>query len=528
MKLKHLIIFTCLLFYFPALSQPGDPGDDPDVSPISITPSPLNISLFQGDVEDRTLTIANNSGDNFSLSLSLKNTSHDTEEDEEFLIPPRLYSVDDFFGGSADERDPVTGFRINKIVLAKSTFGFAGIAFDGEFLYYSTNRNPGTIYKQIPQFKNNVVDSIFAPILATVRVSGLTYSGNHLYATSVGTNLIYQIDLTTGDLIDEIAMDGNGLGVAFGGNRGTIFAITSNTEIIEINLATKEIINRFPSPPRPKGIAYSNGVERLFVGEEFYAVYELDPDDGSEISYYEDFTAAMGADEGFGLKWLDFPSVTIDVPAQSSVQYELTFDASDLEPGLYNTTVQIAVNDEANSTVDLPVELRVSPIVEPLGVESFCTVASSGSNLWKIQNKNEFAVNATWKISGSGIENVIELQPGENVLSTLSTSEASDTLNIQWLDERNLQQEVIAISNNTVCDLRGLTASAVCTDNRDALRQWEIFNPNLFPVAVNWEVLGTEIGGSLEVENGITSLTTDASSAEESYTLQITWNTEDG
>lgn len=528
MKTHLFTLILITLFWLPTSAQPGGNSNDPDNTGISLDISSLNVSLFEGDLEKRTITIDNSSSNDIAIGLSLNNTSHHTASNEEFLIPPRIFSVDDFFGSSAEERDPATGYRSTLIVLPKNGHDFSGLAFDGEFLYFSTSSNPGTIYKQIPQFKNNLVDSIYSPILATVRVSGLTYSGNFLYATSVDTSLIYQIDLNTGDLIDQFAIDGKGLGIAFGGNRGTLFALTSNTEIIEINLATKEIINRLPSPRESKGLAYSNGLERLFVGEVFYNVYGIDPDDGSQINFYEDFTNALTADETFGLKWLDFPSVTIDVPAQSSVQYELSFNASDLEPGTYNTTVRLALNDQQGSTIDLPIELEVSPIIRRLSVETFCSVSSSGQDVWKIHNPNNFEVDATWKNANKTFPVFIRLQPGENVLLTDRVVDANGELILQWKDERNRSVTDSTARNGVTCDIRGLTLQAVCTENKNTSRQWEIINPNLFPVDVDWQVPGSSRSGNLQAESGTTLLTTTAGSAEENYTLQILWNTEDG
>ncbi|MEL7004351.1 MAG: T9SS type A sorting domain-containing protein [Bacteroidota bacterium] len=73
-----------------------------------------------------------------------------------------------------------------------------------------------------------------------------------------------------------------------------------------------------------------------------------------------------------------------------------------------------------------------------------------------------------------------------------------------------------------------MTLVATCSENRSKLRNWEISNPNLFPVEVDWQIIGSEQGGALVAESGTTPFSTLVDFADETYTLQILWYTEEG
>ncbi|MEL7004088.1 MAG: hypothetical protein AAFN93_15320, partial [Bacteroidota bacterium] len=521
MKLKYLFIIAFLFNYTLSFSQPDNPEEK-----ITLSTDIIQLSLFPGESEHRTVNVDNISDEDFEISLSLQSTSHVTESNQTYLGNPLMFKMDyDVVWAHSG----ITGRRNRDyfVRLDNPSYRHDGLAYDGEHLYYAGGQQTTIIYKVHP-LTDLLVASTEITELADITITGLAYSGEFIYAANMADNLIYKIDFESGTVVEQFPVNNVGKGLTFGGDRGTLFILTTNHEIIEMNIVTKEIINTIPMPLWSEGIGYSKEMGLLFTDEEYYEGRAVDPDTGEILHYTGGFGRAAAGNESFGLFWLGFTSPTLTLNAGASESVEVLFDATELEPGLYRTTVQFALNDEDDTMKSVPVELTVIPSIKPLSAESFCTVGSGEENIWKIYNPNSFPVNAYWEVDNSIDADSIRLQPGENVLFTTMLTDALNVLHLTWLDERDLFQESYTTANNEICDLRGLTINPACTDNRDAYRQWEIINPNLFPVMLEWELIGTDGGGDLTVESGTTSFNTSASSAEEIQTIQIKWFTETG
>ena len=60
-----------------------------------------------------------------------------------------------------------------------------------------------------------------------------------------------------------------------------------------------------------------------------------------------------------GIDWLSVLPVSGTIPANTSLPVQVTFDAADLQPDLYTTTLLILSNDPLNSLVQIPVTMTV-------------------------------------------------------------------------------------------------------------------------------------------------------------------------
>ncbi|TKJ39695.1 hypothetical protein CEE37_10470 [candidate division LCP-89 bacterium B3_LCP] len=109
--------------------------------------------------------------------------------------------VTDYVGGPVICKvDPMTGAVVTSFPIVYSSY-WAGVAWDGQYLYYGTNTgSPGshTIYKIDPN-TGAQVGTISVP---SQDISGLTYYDGHLYYSDSQTFTLYQITMT-GTIVDS-------------------------------------------------------------------------------------------------------------------------------------------------------------------------------------------------------------------------------------------------------------------------------------------------------------------------------------
>lgn len=76
-----------------------------------------------------------------------------------------------------------------------------------------------------------------------------------------------------------------------------------------------------------------------------------------------------------------------------------------------------------------------------------------------------------------------------------------------------------------VTPTRGLTLNSFCSDNPDAMKTWEVINPNDFPVSVQWDLIETEESGTYEAAPGSTFFNTPTIAGENK--VKILWMDEE-
>ena len=273
--------------------------------------------------------------------------------------PAKLFGVD-LSNELILQLNPSNGAMLSTFPLPASISGPEGLAYSNGFLYLSTNGS-GLIYK-MDGSTGEIVDTSNFPL---VGVDGLAHSGEHLYLQDYNTAAIYKADFDNETILDTISI-GQSLygGITFGGSRNSIFATNFGRIIYEIDIESNQIINSFTYRDTVYGLGYSNELGVLFVADvSNAAIMALNPDDGSVLYQVTSgvFSAICG-DEAFGdfvTSWLSTNATTGTVPAGMIAEVEVSFDASNLNAGFYESTIIISSNDFTNPLIELPVNMEV-------------------------------------------------------------------------------------------------------------------------------------------------------------------------
>ncbi|MHB0959585.1 MAG: tandem-95 repeat protein [Pirellulaceae bacterium] len=178
--------------------------------------------------------------------------------------------------------DPDLATIVHSIPLPELIKGDAGLAFAGNTLYLVSGTG-STLYELDPA-SGAIVDTILlADLGITESISGLAYLNGQVVAQAAASDNLYFLDPIQNLLISSVTA-GVSLagGVAGAGSRGTLFAVTSGDEIVEIDPADGSVINRFAAPfSLGVGLAFVEGY--LWVGDASGNVAKLDPDTGIEV-----------------------------------------------------------------------------------------------------------------------------------------------------------------------------------------------------------------------------------------------------
>ncbi|MEM9858339.1 MAG: S8 family serine peptidase [Bacteroidota bacterium] len=227
-----------------------------------------------------------------------------------------------------------------------------------------------------------------------------------------------------------------------------------------------------------------------------------------------------------GIQWL-----TID-PGQGvlgegeSMNLNVTFNATEVEPGTYTEELLLLTNvpNEPQKTLEMTM---IAAIVEPLELAATCSDNPDAKRRWEVNNPNAFDVDAFWFIIGSAVNDSITLSPGINYFSSPTQTDRSNNLKIRWLDHTASSNEAVAESSDLPCLVENLNLTSMCSNNPDIFRRWRVRNPNPFQVMINWNVVGTTQSGIIYAAgNEDTFFFTEA--IEGANTTIIKWLDQDG
>ncbi|MBN2484639.1 MAG: choice-of-anchor D domain-containing protein, partial [Bacteroidales bacterium] len=358
---------------------------------ISVTPDSIGVELFAGDDTTTYLSIDNTAGgsdllfsisfDSVSTSPSLMVSAESVEElkntDRKTLSkvpaatnrfkladtkvsatgPARLFAID-IYSYSIVELDPLNGTIINTIFYLSNLYGHEGLAFDGTYLYYSEYYNSGYIFK-IDITTGNIIDNMYTGML----MDGLAFDGNYFYATSVNDGFILKIDFNAKTITDTLLTGYNIYGgLTFAGNRGTAFVTMNGETIIEFEPETESILNFYSPGYTILGLAYSNALNQLFVTDldnEYVRV--LNPDNFGQENFFYGFASALAADEaGEKNQWVSSSMLMGTVAPGLSIDVPVTISSDGLEAGNYHAEINIYSNDPLNDLVRVPLNLLVT------------------------------------------------------------------------------------------------------------------------------------------------------------------------
>ncbi|MDO5969779.1 immunoglobulin domain-containing protein [Flavivirga aquimarina] len=88
--------------------------------------------------------------------------------------------------------------------------------------------------------------------------------------------------------------------------------------------------------------------------------------------------------------------------------------------------------------------------VEDLSAVGVCSINPFTYKQWEITNPNVLAIEVNWQILGTSQSGTFTAIQGTNLLTT-STETGGNTIEIKWLNERDIEQSTQAISNDTYC-----------------------------------------------------------------------------
>ena len=147
---------------------------------------------------------------------------------------------------------------------------------------------------------------------------------------------------------------------------------------------------------------------------------------------------------------------------------------------------------------------------------------------WRVRNPNAFSVDVRWEVVGTEQSGTITAEPGDSFFTT-NTVDGHNTTKIYWIDENQVEQDVVKASGGAKCPppvvpIEKLNLTSMCSDDPDITREWRVRNPNNFSVNVRWEVVGTDQSGTITAEPGDSFFTTNT--VDGANTTKIYWTDE--
>ena len=242
-----------------------------------------------------------------------------------------------------------------------------------------------------------------------------------------------------------------------------------------------------------------------------------------------------------GVPWLSVDQSEGVIAGGSSLDIEVTFDATVLEVGSYTSSIVVCSDDLRNPEVTVPAFLTVLPpptidlspdtlevtLFEGFTAESAISISNPGGG--DLDYNVSFTPDFLTVLSGESDV----LEPGEE--STIEVEVSAETLLpgiyiesvlIESNDPNTPVAEVpvkLIVEEFIVLDL---IVEAICSDNPDVERKWKITNPNSFEWEATWFLVGTSQFDDLDLEPGETIIETPTQ-LDRPNTLFLRWLDED-
>ena len=195
--------------------------------------------------------------------------------------------------------DPDTAAILKSIPMPESINSDAGLAFAGNTLYFVSDT--GSMLYALAPASGAVVDAILlADLGITESITGLAYLNDQVVLQAAAGNTLYFIDpfhnALTATVTTSVSLVG---GLAGAGSRGTLFAVESGGDIVEIDPADGSVINNY-APPFSDGMGLAFVEGYLWVGNAVGQLSKVDPDTGTEVDSWSTTMAlsALGGDDG--------------------------------------------------------------------------------------------------------------------------------------------------------------------------------------------------------------------------------------
>ena len=452
------------------------PGPSPT---ITVSPSSFNVSVQAGDSTTSTLTIGNTgvamlnwkypdsaasvSGRNiFASPASQWKTWSGTFRSASSIPASRPYShagvqnsvavkgkivagtstIPSFplYGTNSTgiaQIDPTTGTILKSFPMTLSG-GPDGLAFDGQFFYVLVGYT-GTIFK-INSSLTAIVDSIQV-FSASTSIDGLATDGKLLYVMNYGSSLIYAVDLSTKTIVATLAPSVViGGGIAYAGDRRSLFASDFSAGIYELDLSTGAVINSFSSPSGALiyGVAYSSSKGILVVSGSGQT-YFLNPSTGAVLGSFSGEYSGLTADEASSSFLTLEPSSGSLLPGATQ-DVSVKFNSKGLNVGTYSSTISLTNNDPLHNPMTVPASMAVTgptltAVVPNTAIPGqTLSVAITGQNTtFRVsQASSTVNVNHVWLNQGSSVINATSVGVSSTVSLTASFTIPSSAPTGAW------------------------------------------------------------------------------------------------
>ncbi len=356
---------------------------------IDVSPTYFEKTVAEGQSTTDILTIYNNGDSSLDFSImdlpqgvtKLLFTTRDENENSEIFTclkqnNPKITAAGDMIGSFSTlpaEDQPL------------------GLTYDGEFFWLSgagNNANPNYLYKF--DRDGNLITSFAQATTSSWGWRDLAWDGNYLYASD--DSEIDVIDPADGSVIRTFTAS-TGLGVQRALCYDGQYLWTANwgSTIYQIDL-DGNVIKTLPNSRSIYGFGWDNESEggpylwaTAHDGANSDTIYKIDPDTGNTIETFAGYGSSCGGcafvnwngtgsvwdvDQGgdrvvgvetypIDVSWLLETPDTGTVPAGSSVDIIITFDATDLTPDTYTANIVITNNDPDENPVIVPVTMYV-------------------------------------------------------------------------------------------------------------------------------------------------------------------------
>ncbi|TRX59371.1 hypothetical protein FNH22_09390 [Fulvivirga sp. M361] len=246
-------------------------------------------------------------------------------------------------------------------------------------------------------------------------------------------------------------------------------------------------------------------------------------------------------DVSIGVTGLTLSQLADTIPGGSSVDIEVKFDASMIQPGRYGANLVICSDDLRNPEVTVPAILDVlqpptiaiAPdtlkfsIFEGFETEGGFNISNLGAGDldYNIASTPDFVSVLS---GGTGV-----ITPGSNVDVSLNISAVGllpgsyiETILIDSNDPNKPVAEVIVDLTVMEFVVLDMELESVCSDNPDAQRVWKVNNPNTFEWDAFWFIIGSTESDSITLQPG-ENMFYSTTLTDRPNTLKLKWLDED-
>jgi hypothetical protein len=328
---------------------------------ISVDPNTLESTQEYGDVTTQEMTISNGEGVTLTYDI-LEGVSLDAVLQLQLDEPAGSTTFND---GSIMNND---GTCSGETCPASGVPGHAGnaVLFDGNDDYIQTATNGFPI--------GSSERSMAAWVKINSYVSGETFLMG--YGNFGSWSEAYLL-MTQGSAFCFSAWSSDFCGPELETGRWYHIAVTSVGDYVTLYLDGVPVASSYPYFNTPGGTQFAMGRIPGYYGDErrlnglmddvVVLDYALSSDEIMEI-----YQLGIGGDA----TWLSVDPASGEVPTNGSTPVQVTFDATNVQPGVHETTLFVNSNDPVQPSVSVPVTLTVEP------TDDMGQVAGSVSDAW--------------------------------------------------------------------------------------------------------------------------------------------------